>query len=120
MLLLAERTEEALGPLEQASAIAPLWQQPHLKQGLAHLALGRREQMQECFQCALMAEPGLRAAIADESQLAAFRDEIRVALELVGEREWAIASAALGSECGRPSDHGSLSHRAGISHRVRS
>ncbi len=95
VLLIAGRAEEALAPLERASAIAPMWYQPHLKLGLAHRALGRREQAQQCFQRALMADPGIQVALADESQPAAFRQEIRVALELVGEREWAMVGAAL-------------------------
>lgn len=100
VLLAARRAEEALGPLEQAAAIAPLWFEPHLKLGLAHLALGQRDQAQECFQRALMANPGIQAALQDEREPAAFREEIRVALELVGEREWAIASGALDSSAG--------------------
>jgi aspartate beta-hydroxylase len=95
VLLAVGRAEEALGPLEQAAAIAPLWFEPHLKLGLAHLALGQRDQAQECFQRALMANPGIQAARLDEREPAAFREEIRVAFELVGERWWANASGAL-------------------------
>ncbi len=98
VLLIAGRAEEALGPLEQASAIIPLWYEPHLRLGHAHLALGRRDKAQECFQRALMANPGLRFFVhLDESLSAEYREEVRVALEVVGEREWAIASAALGA-----------------------
>lgn len=95
VLLVAGRAEEALGPLEQASAIIPLWYEPHLRLGHAHLALGRRDKAQECFQRALMADPGIRAALRDKRASAAFREEIRVALELVGERWWAIVGGAL-------------------------
>ncbi len=95
VLLVAEREQEALAPLEQAAAINPQWYAPHLKLGVAHLVLGQRDQAQQCFQRALMADPGLRAALADESKPAALREEIRAALELVGEREWAIVGAAL-------------------------
>ncbi|MFQ5937765.1 MAG: aspartyl/asparaginyl beta-hydroxylase domain-containing protein [Acidiferrobacterales bacterium] len=95
VLLTAGRAEEALGPLEQAAAITPLWFEPHLKLGRAHLALGRRDKAQECFQRALMADPGIQAALRDENEPATFREEIRVALELVGERQWAMVSGAL-------------------------
>jgi aspartate beta-hydroxylase len=96
LLLLAGQAEEALDPLERASAAIPLSFEPHLKLGLTHLSLGRRDKAQECFQRALVVNPGLRFfAHSDESLPAAFREEVRVALEVLGEREWAIATNAL-------------------------
>lgn len=96
LLLLSGRAEEALDPLERASATIPLSFEPYLKLGFAQLSLGRRDKAQECFQRALMVNPGLRFfAHSDESLPAAFREEVRVALEVLGEREWAIATGAL-------------------------
>lgn len=96
LLLLSGRADEALDPLEQASAIVPLSFEPYLKLGFAQLALGRRDKAQECFQRALILNPGLRFfAPSDQSLPAAFREEVRVALEVLGEREWAIARGAL-------------------------
>lgn len=96
VLLVAGRAAEALGPLEHAAAIDPQWYEPHLKLGFAQLRLGRRDKAQECFQRALLVNPGLRYfAPSDERLPAEFREDVRVALEVVGEREWAIAAAAL-------------------------
>ncbi|MDX1486798.1 MAG: aspartyl/asparaginyl beta-hydroxylase domain-containing protein [Acidiferrobacterales bacterium] len=96
LLLLSGQAEEALNPLERASAALPLSFEPYLKSGLAQLSLGRRDAAQECFQRALMVNPGLRFfAHADESLPAAFREEVRVALEVLEEREWTIATDAL-------------------------
>lgn len=95
VLLAAGREQEALVPLERASAINPQWSAPHLKLGVAHLVLGQRDKAQQWFQRALVADPGLRAAVADESNPVALREEIRAALELVAEREWTIVGAAL-------------------------
>jgi aspartyl/asparaginyl beta-hydroxylase (cupin superfamily) len=95
VLLAAGREQEALVPLERASVINPQWYAPHLKLGVAHLVLGQRDQAQQWFQRALMADPGLRAVSADESKPAALREEVRAALQLVAEREWAIVGVAL-------------------------
>ena len=95
VLLAAGREAEALAPLERASLIKPQWYAPHLKLGVANLVLGQRDKAQQWFQRALIADPGLRAALADESKPAALREEIRAALKLVAEREWAIVGTAL-------------------------
>ena len=95
VLLVGGRAEEALAPLERAAAILPLWYEPHLKLGAANMALGRREQAQICFQRALLADPSIKLVHLDERQPQAFREEMRAALGVVGERQWAIAIDAL-------------------------
>ena len=77
VLVAAEQEQEALAPLERASAINPQWYAPHLKLGVAYLVLGQRDKAQQWFQRALMANPGLRAVAADASQPAALREARR-------------------------------------------
>ena len=95
VLLAGGRPEEALAPLERAAELLPLWFEPYLKLGAANVALGRREQAQDWFQRALLADPGLQRAPFDERRPPAQREEILAALNMVGERQWAIASDAL-------------------------
>lgn len=95
VLVDAGREQEALAPLERAAAINPQWYAPHLKLGVAYLVLGQRDQAQQSFQRALLADPGLRVVVADENSPAALREEIRAALTLVAEREWTIVGTAL-------------------------
>ncbi len=96
VLLVSGRAEEALDPLEQAALAQPLSFEPYLKLGFAQLSLDRRDEAQVCFQRALTVNPGLRFfGPSDENLPAEFREEVRIALDVLGEREWAIVTDAL-------------------------